>query len=130
MIFILHQYGVHWWINKGVKLKNDPYSLNESYILVTLDSMNGRNINNILQVKNILKYFVDTKHIEVQHVTLKNIQKQNDSYFCGVCIFLYSYCGLLMINEDLSKEVLCKQNCSYSATYGIHIFRRVIHVFF
>ena len=72
LIFIPHQYGVHWWINIFVKLKNDSYSLDESYLLVTLDSMNRRNTISILQVKNILQYFVDIKHIKVHHVTLNN----------------------------------------------------------
>ena len=54
LIFIPNQYSVHWWIIIFVKLKNDLYSLDESYMLVTLDSMNGRKTNSILQVKNIL----------------------------------------------------------------------------
>ena len=59
-------------------------------MLVTLDSTNGENMNNILQVKNILQYFVDMKHIEVQHVKLNNIQNQKDDYSCGVLVCLYS----------------------------------------
>ena len=70
-----HRYGVHWWINTFDKLKNNSYSLDELYILVTLDLIKCKNKNSILQVKNILQYFVDMKHIEVQHVKLKNIQK-------------------------------------------------------
>ena len=72
-IFIPHQYGVHWWINIFVKLKNDSYSLNELHTLVILDSMIGKNTNSILKIKNKLQYFVYMKHIEVQHVKLKNI---------------------------------------------------------
>ena len=72
LIFVPQQYCIHWWINIFVKLKNDSYSLDESYLLVTLDSMNRRNTISILQVKNILQYFVDIKHIKVHHVTLNN----------------------------------------------------------
>ena len=70
MSFVPHQYGVHWWINIFGKLKNDSYPLDELYILVTLDSMNGKNTKSVLPVKNILQYFVDMKHIVVQHVKL------------------------------------------------------------
>ena len=75
LIFIPHQYGVHWWINIFVKLKNDSYLLNELYLLVTLDSTNGKKFNSILQVKNTLQYFDDMKHIKVQHISLKCIPK-------------------------------------------------------
>ena len=67
LIFIPYQYGVHWWNNIFVKLKNDSYSLNESYLLVTLDSMIDKNSNSKLRVKNILKYFDDMKQFNVQH---------------------------------------------------------------
>ena len=98
-------------------------------MLVTLDSMNGDNINSILQVKNILQYFVDMKHIEVQHVKLNNIQKQKDNYSCGVLVCLYSYYASFMINKYLSKEKWCKTFYYCSTTYDIHIFRSVIHDF-
>ena len=55
LILTPHPFGVHWWINIFVKLKNDSYSLNESCLLVTLDLMIVKNPNNELQVKNILK---------------------------------------------------------------------------
>ena len=129
LIFIPHQYGIHWWINIFLKLKIDSYSLNESYILVILDSTNGRSLNSILQVKNILQYFVDMKYIKVQHLTLKIIRKQNNDYSCGVFVCLYSYCASLMINEELSKDEWCDYICSYSATYDICLFRYVIHDF-
>ena len=58
LIFIPHQFGVHWLINVFVKSKNDSYSLNESYLLVTLDSMIGKDSNNELQVNKILKYLM------------------------------------------------------------------------
>ena len=51
LIFILHEYGVHWWINIFVKLKNDSYPLNESYPLITLDSIIDKKTNSILQIK-------------------------------------------------------------------------------
>ena len=104
LIFMQHQYGVHWWINIFVKLKNNSYSMNKSYLLVTLDSMIGKNFNSILQVKNILQYFDDMKHINVQHLSLKSIPKQNDDYSCGVFFCLYSYCASLMINEGMSRD--------------------------
>ena len=75
LIFIPHQYGIHWCIDIFIKLKNDSYSLNESYLLITLDSTNGKNFNSILQVKYILQYFDDMQHIKVQHVSLKIIPK-------------------------------------------------------
>ena len=67
LIFIPHQFDVYWWINAFVKLKNDSYSLNESYLLVTLDSMIDKTSNSKLRVKNILKYFDDMKQFNVQH---------------------------------------------------------------
>ena len=130
LIFIPHQYGIRWWINIFLKLKINSYSLNESYILVTLDSSNGRSLNSILQVKHILQYFVDMKYIKVQHLTLKIIPKQNNDYSCSVFVCLYSYCASLMTNEDLSKDEWCHYICSYSATYDIRLFRYVIHDFY
>ena len=62
--------------------------------------MIGTNANSILQVKNILKYFDDMKHINVQHISLTNIPKTNDNYSCGVFVCLYSYFASFMINED------------------------------
>ena len=107
LILIPHQRGIHWWINIFVKMKNDSYSLDESYLLVTLDSLNGRNHNNELQVKNILKYFDDVKHINVEHITLENVPKQSDNYSCGVFVCLYSYCASLMVQDDLTKDEWC-----------------------
>ena len=63
--------------------------------------MIGKNLNNKLQVKNILKYFDDMKHINVEHISLTNIPRQKDDYSCGVFVCLYSYCASSMINEDL-----------------------------
>ena len=111
MIVIPHQFGIHWWINIFVKLRNDLYSLDESYLLVTLDSMNERNQNNELQVKNILKYFDDMKHIMVEHISLNNVPKQSDNYSCGVFVCLYSYCVSSMINDDLSTDEWCEIFC-------------------
>ena len=75
LILISHQFGVHWWIYIFVKLKNDSYSLNEPYHLVTLDSMIGKNPNIELQVNNIKMYFDDMNHINVEHISLTNIPK-------------------------------------------------------
>ena len=111
LIFISHQFSVRWWINIFVKLKNDSYSLNESYLLVTLDSMIGKNPNSKLQVKNILKYFDDMKHIMVEHISLNNVPKQSDNYSCGVFVCLYSYCVSSMINDDLSTDEWCEIFC-------------------
>ena len=44
-------------------------------------------------------------------------------------VYLYSYCALLMINEDLSKDEWCDKFCSFSAKYDIHVFSSVIHAF-
>ena len=129
LIFISHQFGVHWLINIFVKLKNDSYSLNKFYLLVTLDSMIGKKSNSIFQVKNILNYFDDMKHINVQHISLTNIPKQNDDYSCGVFVCVYSHCASLMINEDLSKHEWCDKFCSLSALYDIHDFRSIMHTF-
>ena len=130
MILIPHQFGIHWWINILVKLKNDSYLLNESYFLVTLDSMIGKNPNNELQVKNILKYVDDMKHINVEHISLKNVPKQSDDYSYGVFVCLYSYCASSMIKHDLSKDEWCEIFCNITAKYNIHIFRKVIHDFY
>ena len=81
------------WLNIFVKLKNDSYSLNKSYLLVTLDSMISKNLNNKLQVRNVLKYFDGMKHINVEHISLTNIPKQKDGYSCGVFACLYPYCA-------------------------------------
>ena len=108
LILIPHQFGIHWWINILVKLKNDSYSLNESYLLVTLDSMIGKNSNNELQVKNILKYVDDMKHINVEHISLKNVPKQSDDYSYGVFVCLYSYCASSMIKDNTSKDEWCE----------------------
>ena len=116
LILIPHQLGVHWWINIFVKLKNDSYSLDESYFLVTL---NRRNQNNELQVKNILKYFDDVKHINVEHISLTNIPKEKDDYSCGAFVYLYSYYASSKINEDLPKDEWCDKLCSITATYDI-----------
>ena len=119
LIFIPHQFGVHCLINIFVKSKNDSYSLNESYLLVTLDSMIDKNLNNKLQVKNILKYFDDMKHINVEHILLTNIPKEKDDYSCGAFVYLYSYYALSKINEDLPKDKWCDKFCSITATYDI-----------
>ena len=71
-----------------VKLKNDSYSLDESYLLVTLNWMNERNQNNELQVIHILKYVDNMKHIKVEHISLNNVPKQSDNYSCGVFVCL------------------------------------------
>ena len=129
MIFIAYQFGVHWLINIFVKFKNDSYSLNESFLLVTLDSMIVKNQNNELQVNNILKYFDDMKHINVEHISLTNIPKQSDNYSCGVFVCLYSYCASSTINDDLPKDEWCDIFFSITATYDIQKFRSVIHDF-
>ena len=130
LIFIPHQYGVHWWINMFVKLKHYSHSLNQSYLLLILDSMSGKNFISILQIKNILQYSDDMKHIKGQHLSLNSIPKQNNDYPCGIFVCLYSYCTSLMINEDLSKDEWCDKFCSFSSSYDIHIFRYVIHDFY
>ena len=91
--------------------------------------MNESNQNNELQVKNILKYFDDIKHINVGHISLNNIPKQSDKNSCGVFVCLYSYCASSMINDDLSKNEWCEFFCQITATYDIHIFRKLIHQF-
>ena len=88
-----------------------------------------KNSNSIFQVKNILNYFNDMKHINVQHISLTNIPKQNDDYSCGVFVCVYSHCASLMINEDLSKHEWCDKFCSLSALYDIHDFKSIIHDF-
>jgi len=118
MILIPHQIGIHWWLKIFVKLKNDTYSLDESNLLVTLDSMNERNQNNELQVKNILTYFEDMKHINVEYISLNNIPQKSDNYSCGVFVCLNSYCASSMINDDLSKDEWCDKK-----------FRKLIHKF-
>ena len=72
LIKIPCQRGIHWQINVFVKLTND------SYRLITLDLLKGRNINDIVQVKNILTYFDKMKHINIQHVTLNEKMQIND----------------------------------------------------
>ena len=60
--------------------------------------MIGKNPNNELQVKNILKYVDDMKHINVEHISLTIIPKQKDDYSFGVFVCLYSYCASSMIH--------------------------------
>ena len=51
LVLIPYQYSYQWWNNVFVKLTID------SYMLIIFDSLKGRNINIIVQVKNILIYF-------------------------------------------------------------------------
>ena len=70
------------------------------------------------------------KHINVEHISLKNVPKQSDNYSCGVFVCLYSYCASSMIKDDLSKDEWCEFFCNITAKYNIHIFRKVIHEFY
>ena len=91
--------------------------------------MIGKNPNSKLQVKNILKYFDDMKHINVEHIPLTNNPKQKDDYSGGTFVCIHSYCASSIINEDLSKDKWCDKFCSISAIYDIHELRNVIHAF-
>ena len=70
-----------------VKLTND------SYMLVILDSLKDRNINSIVQVKNMLTYFGKMKNSKIQHLTLNDKQMQIDNQFMeSVCLFVLVFC--------------------------------------
>ena len=77
-------------------------------MLVTFDSMNGRNMNSILQFRNILQYVVDMNRIKVHHVTLNNKKIKMDNHSYEVVACLYSCYASLMIKKKLSKEEWCK----------------------
>ena len=43
-------------------------------------------MNKVLS-EDILIYFDDMKHINVQHISMTNIPKENDNYSCGVFVY-------------------------------------------